>query len=120
MALRPVAKKVDLAAEVLDGCAVPRGGVGLELARERCQVSPKICKSAHALRRKHGYERLKLAQLLGRLGVFLTLASGAPFCQTTREWRTPAVTGCILCTAWDGKTTSAPWARGAVAPPTCT
>jgi hypothetical protein len=41
MALRPVAKKVDFAAEVLDGCAVPRGGVGLELEQERCQVSPK-------------------------------------------------------------------------------
>ena len=33
---------------------------------------PKICKLAHAFLWKHSYERLKLAQSLGQLGVFLT------------------------------------------------
>ena len=33
---------------------------------------PKRCQLAHALLWEYGYKRLKLAQLLGRHGVFLT------------------------------------------------
>ena len=33
---------------------------------------PKRCKLAHAILREYCYERPKLAQLLGQLGVFLT------------------------------------------------
>jgi hypothetical protein len=34
---------------------------------------PKICTLAHAFLRQYSYKGLKLAQLLGQLGVFLTL-----------------------------------------------
>ena len=37
---------------------------------------PKICKLAHAFLWEYNYQRLKLAQLLGQLGVFLTCSSG--------------------------------------------
>ena len=40
---------------------------------------PKRCKLAHAILWEHSYKRLKLAQLLGQLGVFLTwIAVGGP------------------------------------------
>jgi hypothetical protein len=40
---------------------------------------PKICKLAHAFRWEYSYKKLKLAQLLGQLGVFLTVhATSAP------------------------------------------
>ena len=38
---------------------------------------PKICKLAHAFLREYSYKRLKLAQLLGQLGGFLTLDPSA-------------------------------------------
>jgi hypothetical protein len=37
---------------------------------------PNRCKLAHAFLWEYSYKRLKLAQLLGQLGVFLTKASG--------------------------------------------
>ena len=37
---------------------------------------PKRSKLAHAFRWKHSYKRLKLDQLLGHLGVFLTWPEG--------------------------------------------
>jgi hypothetical protein len=33
---------------------------------------PKICTLAHAFRWEYSYKRLELAQLLGKLGIFLT------------------------------------------------
>jgi hypothetical protein len=36
---------------------------------------PKRCRLAHAFLWEHSYKRLKLAQLLGQLGVFLTCAA---------------------------------------------
>jgi hypothetical protein len=45
---------------------------------------PKRCKLAHALLWEYGYEGLlKLAQLLGQLGVFCTWDSSAPLCLGT-------------------------------------
>ena len=41
---------------------------------------PKRCKMAHALLWEHSDKRLKLAQLLGQLGVFLTCLQLAPPC----------------------------------------
>jgi hypothetical protein len=38
---------------------------------------PKLCKLAHAFLWEYSYKRLKLAQLLGQLGVFLTWACGS-------------------------------------------
>jgi hypothetical protein len=37
---------------------------------------PKICKLAHAFLWEYSYKRLKLVQLLGQLGVFLTWRPG--------------------------------------------
>ena len=42
-------------------------------------MRPKICKSAHAFLWEYSYKGLKLAQLLGQLGVFLTLITKKPF-----------------------------------------
>ena len=39
---------------------------------------PKRCRLAHAFLQKYSYKRLKLAQLLGQLGVFLTSAARRP------------------------------------------
>ena len=41
--------------------------------RERYQVGPNDAKLAHAFLWEYSYKRLKLAQLLGQLGVLLTL-----------------------------------------------
>ena len=43
------------------------------LSEKRVLGWPKICKFAHVLLWEHSYRRQKLAQLLGQLGVFLTL-----------------------------------------------
>ena len=46
---------------------------------EREEVSgwPKICQLAHAFMWEYSYKRLKLAQLLGQLGVFLTCTTSS-------------------------------------------
>ena len=46
---------------------------------------PKICKLAHAFLQEYSYKRLKLAQLLGQFGVFLTCS---PAFQTARQTKT--------------------------------
>jgi hypothetical protein len=64
---------------------------------------PKICKLAHAFRWECSYKRLKLAQLLGQLGVFLTRGARAGFvvpegnaatlealCSCAQDWRVSA------------------------------
>jgi hypothetical protein len=48
-------------------------------AARKASGRPKRCTLAHAFRWKHSCERLKLAQLLGQLGVFLTLRPSAGF-----------------------------------------
>jgi hypothetical protein len=48
----------------------------LEAAR-KVSGWPRRCKLAHTVRWERSYERLKLAQLLGQLGVFLALARRA-------------------------------------------
>jgi hypothetical protein len=54
-----------------DQLAVVAAGRALE--QERMVLGwPKRCKLAHAFRWEYSYKRLKLAQLLGKLGVFLT------------------------------------------------
>ena len=53
------------------GEVLPQGA----LERERCEVSPKDTSwPMHAFLWKYSYKRLKLAQLLGQLGVCLTWA----------------------------------------------
>ena len=50
---------------------------GGRLAVSKVLSWPKRCKLAHAFLREYSYKRLKLAQLLGQLGVFLTSAASA-------------------------------------------
>ena len=60
---------------------VARAAARRALKREKGLVLgwPKRSKFAHAVRWEYCYERLKLAQLLGQLGVFLTwIRSGPP------------------------------------------
>ena len=46
-----------------------------EPAARKVSGWPKRCKLAHAFLWEYSYKRLKLAQLLGQLGVFLTLTA---------------------------------------------
>ena len=50
---------------------------------------PKICKLAHAFLWEYSHKRLKLAQLLGQLGVFLTCGSIASIgvAPPAKAWR---------------------------------
>ena len=57
-----------------------RGGTSLGLQVRKVLGWPKRCELAHAFRWEHSYKRLKLAQLLGQLGAFLT-----PPTTTTQE-----------------------------------
>ena len=52
---------------------VPRFGPAL-IARQ-VLAWPKICKLAHSFLWEDSYKRLKLAQLMGQLGIFLTCAT---------------------------------------------
>jgi hypothetical protein len=45
---------------------------GREVKRERCQIGPRRCQLAPASLWEYSVKRLKLAQFLGQLGVFLT------------------------------------------------
>ena len=72
---RPLVRPVDhqAGAEAADGAAgVERRADGGGLRAREAFGWPKRCKLARAFLRKQSYKRLKLAQLLGRLGVFLT------------------------------------------------
>jgi hypothetical protein len=51
-----------------------RPRVRRHLAARKLLGWPKRCELAHAFRWKYTYKKLKLAQLLGQLGVFLTCA----------------------------------------------
>ena len=52
-------------------CAAPRA---IRAVARRLLGCPKLCKLAHAFLRGYSYKGLKLAQILGQLGVFLTQA----------------------------------------------
>ena len=59
---------------------------------------PQRRKLARAFRREHSYKWLKLAQLLGQLGVFLTLAAADVMPQSkggysVRSWGTKRISG---------------------------
>ena len=48
---------------------------------------PKICKLAHAFLWEYSYKRLKLAQLLGQLGVLLTFGRGGAAARADQRGR---------------------------------
>jgi hypothetical protein len=60
-------------------CVVLRSPARSTLERERMVLGwPKRCKLAHAFLWEYSYKKLKLDQLLGQLGVFLTWRSRGP------------------------------------------
>jgi hypothetical protein len=61
---------------------LPAGGAssGMLLRARKLLGWPKRCRLAHAFLWEHSYKRLKLAQLLGQLGVFLTCRADDELC----------------------------------------
>ena len=66
-----------------------RPHVGSDRAPQRARMVlgwPKICKLAHAFLWECNHKQLKLAQLLGQVGVFLTHRQ-SPSCRRSSSWR---------------------------------
>ena len=57
---------------------------------------PKICKLAHAFMWEYSCERLKLGQLLGQLGVFLTSVAAAGWPRSARRVGDLAVAAALV------------------------
>ena len=70
------------------------------LRREGVLGWPKRCKLAHAFRWEYSYERLKLAQLLDKLGVFLTFAFSAPVMFPSASSRQASMPAKMFRGAW--------------------
>jgi hypothetical protein len=71
----------------------------------------KRCKLAHAFRWEYSYRRLKLAQLLGQLGVFLTCCS--PTALKSQAVPSSSVHAPVAVQGAAGLQTASPQPRGA-------